>query len=260
MNGSSDKPIHRPTIPSRHLGSTAFAMKAVYQRNMLLGLLVGSLLVILPVLAWAYWIPAPNSDGSTSIAQLFADSVFIEVNLDQGYTIIPEQKPVIGPSGGARTEGAVGTFVDRVILIPEGSEAFHEYESFGVAGTGLDFGPGDPLAPPTGGFGSFYVADTSTYAIGTDLDQLPEMVVRPQPDYPPLARTLGEEGRVLLHVLVGPDGSVLDVRVAAESTAGFGFSEYAARAAWRASFSPAIHNSQPVRCWVAFPVEFRMER
>jgi len=70
---------------------------------------------------------------------------------------------------------------------------------------------------------------------------------------------VGAEGIVVLHVLVGIDGKVLQVKVYSESNANFAFGKYAVEAAKSAVFMPAIFHHQPVRCWVSFPVEFQIE-
>lgn len=83
MNGSSEKPNHQSTsIPSKHVGSTAFKMKATYQRNMLIGMLAASILVILPALVWAWWIPAPNTGDKITIIK---DTVSVAVDFDPDY-------------------------------------------------------------------------------------------------------------------------------------------------------------------------------
>lgn len=80
----------------------------------------------------------------------------------------------------------------------------------------------------------------------------------PPPVYPPLARRLGEQGRVLLQVFVTADGvaGTVDLR----STSG---SERLDRAAletvrlWR--FVPARQGETPVAAWVLVPISFSLE-
>lgn len=64
--------------------------------------------------------------------------------------------------------------------------------------------------------------------------------------YPEAARRARKAGRVRLEVEVGPDGSVLAVRVL-EATAGWGFAEAARDAYEQARFAPPRWQGRPVR-------------
>ncbi len=81
----------------------------------------------------------------------------------------------------------------------------------------------------------------------------------PAPAYPPLARRNGEQGRVLLRVLVAPDGRAQDVVLKASSG-----HERLDRAAidavrqWR--FVPARLGAEPVAAWVVVPIAFSLGR
>jgi protein TonB len=79
----------------------------------------------------------------------------------------------------------------------------------------------------------------------------------PAPPYPHGARRAGEQGTVLLRVLVGSDGA--PVRVELDGSSGSGSLDAAARAAvqrWR--FAPARRGDEPVEAWVRIPVVFRL--
>jgi protein TonB len=80
----------------------------------------------------------------------------------------------------------------------------------------------------------------------------------PAPSYPGLSRRLHEEGRVLLRVLVSPNGRAEEVQV--QSSSGHARLDTAAREtvrAWR--FVPAKRGAEPVAAWVLIPVSFRLE-
>jgi protein TonB len=80
----------------------------------------------------------------------------------------------------------------------------------------------------------------------------------PQPRYPPLSRRIGEQGRVLLRVLVTPAGSAQEIEVRASS--GHSRLDDAAREAVRQwKFVPAKRGDQPVAAWVLIPVSFRLD-
>lgn len=80
----------------------------------------------------------------------------------------------------------------------------------------------------------------------------------PLPRYPLIARRNGEEGTVLLKVLVTRDGvpSTVDI----ESSSGSEHLDRAAREAvrnWR--FVPAKQDSRPIEAWVLVPIVFQLE-
>ena len=75
--------------------------------------------------------------------------------------------------------------------------------------------------------------------------------------YPPLAERLGEQGDVMLRVLVLPTGEVGDVRIARSS----GFSQLDAAAlvgvgSWY--YIPAVKDHHPVGTWMVVLVRFRI--
>ena len=80
----------------------------------------------------------------------------------------------------------------------------------------------------------------------------------PAPDYPPLARRLGEQGRVLLRVLVSTNGEADNVQV--ETSSGSSRLDQAAvQAVKKWSFIPAKRNKQPMSAYVLVPVQFSLE-
>lgn len=80
-------------------------------------------------------------------------------------------------------------------------------------------------------------------------------LANPAPEYPLLARRLGEAGRVLLRVFVNAEGDAERVELAQSS--GSSRLDHAALAAvrrWR--FEPAKEGRLPVACWVQVPIVF----
>ncbi|HEX9147402.1 MAG TPA: energy transducer TonB [Candidatus Binatia bacterium] len=79
----------------------------------------------------------------------------------------------------------------------------------------------------------------------------------PKPLYPERARKEGQQGRVLLRVLVDQEGKSKTVEISGSSG-----SETLDRAAveairlWR--FSPAHYGDKPVESWVRIPIDFRL--
>lgn len=81
----------------------------------------------------------------------------------------------------------------------------------------------------------------------------------PEPRYPTPSLRNGEQGRVLLRVLVNPAGSADEVRI--HTSSGHPRLDEAARDTvrrWR--FVPAKRGDQPLAAWVLIPISFRLER
>lgn len=80
----------------------------------------------------------------------------------------------------------------------------------------------------------------------------------PVPAYPSMSRRLGEEGRVVLQVRVGPDGAVLGVAV--ERSSGYPrLDDAASRAVAHWRFVPASVNGTAIESTVMVPVNFSLD-
>ncbi|MES2499126.1 MAG: energy transducer TonB [Pseudomonadota bacterium] len=80
----------------------------------------------------------------------------------------------------------------------------------------------------------------------------------PAPDYPSTSRRLGEEGRVLMKVLVSADGAAQEVTI--EKSSGSDRLDTAAMQAvkrWR--FIPAKKNNEALSAYVIVPVKFSLD-
>lgn len=80
----------------------------------------------------------------------------------------------------------------------------------------------------------------------------------PAPRYPPLARRMGQQGKVVLRVLVNTRGAAAQVEV--RSSSGSDLLDAAAREAvhrWR--FVPARQGAEPVAAWVLIPITFSLQ-
>jgi len=79
----------------------------------------------------------------------------------------------------------------------------------------------------------------------------------PPPPYPRMAKARGYQGRTLLKVLVGPDGRVKEITVAASS--GYAvLDEAAVKAVLQWLFEPARQGLEPVAMWVTVPIRFQI--
>ncbi|MGQ0510831.1 MAG: energy transducer TonB [Betaproteobacteria bacterium] len=80
----------------------------------------------------------------------------------------------------------------------------------------------------------------------------------PPPVFPAISRRMGEQGRVILRVLVSPGGGAAEVQV--RSSSGHDRLDHAAREAVRRwKFVPARRGEQAVSAWVLIPISFRLE-
>jgi len=85
-----------------------------------------------------------------------------------------------------------------------------------------------------------------------------QYLYRQAPRYPPRARTLGQQGTVVLHAKVLPSGFSQNLEVAVSS--GHRLLDGAALAAVRKwQFVPAYAQGQPVAHWVSVPVRFTLQ-
>jgi protein TonB len=78
-----------------------------------------------------------------------------------------------------------------------------------------------------------------------------------RPEYPPTSRRLGEEGTVILLLLVTEDGHVADAKL--DKTSGFvRLDEAALRESKRWRAIPAKEGDKPVAAWGRFAITFRL--
>lgn len=77
------------------------------------------------------------------------------------------------------------------------------------------------------------------------------------PEYPAMSRRLGEQGVVVLRVLIGADGAAGDVQLIRSSgSARLDRSAMETIRQWR--FVPAVRGGKPVSAWYEWQWEFRL--
>ncbi|MGH8766515.1 MAG: energy transducer TonB [Burkholderiales bacterium] len=112
--------------------------------------------------------------------------------------------------------------------------------------------PPPPPAPPTP------VQQAPAPMVLTEPIYNADYLSNPAPIYPSVSRRMGEQGKVILRVLVGIKGTADDVQV--RTSSGFGRLDEAARnTVLRWKFVPARRGPDPVSAWVLIPVSFRLE-
>ena len=80
----------------------------------------------------------------------------------------------------------------------------------------------------------------------------------PAPVYPVMSRRLGEQGRVVLRVLVNPGGKAEEVQIRT-SSGSTRLDDSALETVRHWKFIPAKQGPQPVSAWVLIPIAFRLE-
>jgi protein TonB len=109
-----------------------------------------------------------------------------------------------------------------------------------------DFDSYIPPPPGAGGGGNDFVA----------FDTKPEIIKFVPPAYPEFAREAGLEGLVIVNVLVGTDGRVMDAVII--QPVHDVLNRSALEAARKCLFSPGKQRNIPVPVWVALPYKFSL--
>jgi len=81
----------------------------------------------------------------------------------------------------------------------------------------------------------------------------------PAPAYPPLSRRMGEEGKVILRVLVNPQGAADSVEIKTSSGSSR-LDEAAQKTVRNWKFIPAKRGETAVQSWVLVPIIFKLEQ
>ena len=237
-----------------YAGYGAYELKATYQRNLLLGILITTLLaagaalltVVLQKERVISVAPARDDAGGRidlgrqiSIKRPSGPQVGGHVAPQDRLYVIPEPMP---DSMFVDDGPAILSTAERENLVGFGDvEGVSEGMDLGQVGSS---GYDEPL-PPRGTF------------VWTEIE--PELVYSVAPEYPRLAKEAGIEGRVVIQALVGKGGNVLDAFVFAGS--GSELLDAAALAvAWKYKYRPAVQNGLPLAIWVTYTVEFKLER
>jgi TonB family protein len=87
---------------------------------------------------------------------------------------------------------------------------------------------------------------------GVELGKLQKLV-----EYPEMAKRAGIEGRVVVKVLVAKTGEVKKIVILTSDNSMLNNAALTAIKKY-GDFTPAIQNKQPVMCWVAVPITFRL--
>ncbi|MBI1754069.1 MAG: energy transducer TonB [Acidobacteria bacterium] len=80
----------------------------------------------------------------------------------------------------------------------------------------------------------------------------------PEPAYPPLSKRFGEEGKVILRVLVNPEGQPEQVEVR-QSSGHTRLDQAALGTVKRWRFTPARRGAERLAAWVLVPLSFQLD-
>lgn len=84
-----------------------------------------------------------------------------------------------------------------------------------------------------------------------------EYIQAPQPVYPPMSKRMGEQGKVILRVLVSETGKPGDVQIQTSSGSAR-LDEAGRQAAMRAVFKPHLEDGRAVAVYVIVPLNFQL--
>jgi protein TonB len=232
----------------------AFELKRTYQRNLLIAVLIGVALH-LAALGVYHALDTPS-------AVSFAKDPGIRIVVTDP-TVIAQPPTIKGNPPEVKIDLAKGTVPSFGIPEPvSGDKAIQS----AVLATREQFAQATQPAIGSGGGGDagivFGVEDSTISPPSTSfvaVDEMPEAVFIPQPEYPEMARKAGIEGSVWIRVLIDKEGDVRDAIIEKESGANAGFEDSAKKAAMGGKWTPAMQNNQPVPCWVSYKVEFTLD-
>ena len=210
-----------PVEPAQVTANEQF--KAKYNKYLRWSALVAVLLTVVFFLVTPKYVPNPYKLRKTE---------FDIVDLpDEAIELPPPPKDV--PPPPKTIEAAPDDEVSEDVEI---ADTMLELDSFLDAPLS-DFGSGD---------GEVFVASQTP----------PQLVHRPPPEYPEMARISHLEGTVVVKVLVGPDGRVMR----AEILTGVHpiLNQAALKAALKCEFIPGKQRNIPVKAWMAVPYRFRL--
>lgn len=235
------------------------AMKASYQRNLLLSMALNVLMAVIAagaIVLTEYWAPAVDSP----VGILQEDETGIEWN-EEEIIVIPDGP---GGTGGTRAEPR-----DVVIPTPVADSLFYDDEDIVIAtreelaaavdGYGVEDVVGDgPRGIGELGDAAGSVGPDDAWKAFVPCEIYPELIYKHPPKYPRLCKQAGITGVVWITALVDEDGQVVRAEVA-KSSGVSSLDEAAVMAAYENLFKPGIQNGRPVRVSVTYEVEFVLE-
>ncbi len=107
--------------------------------------------------------------------------------------------------------------------------------------------------------GTSYDSITKPVVPYYNLSKVPHIRDIPNIVYSSSSVAKGQQGTVILKMLVDVDGDVLDVKII-ESSGFMELDNAAIKNGWRTKFSPPEYNDMPVRVWVSMPFNYTISK
>lgn len=246
-----------------HLPYGAYELKAKYQRNMLMGMMLTVLLIC--AIGAVFLIPSQSAKADpqdTPPIPPEMDTIWVRKEIPPPISISHDDDP-FAESGGPKPDppeipSAIvmvddSVDIDNDVQILSRDELADAVSSRGPDIEGGTYGNGFAIEAP--GEGSIFPEPDSFVVV----DEQPQMVFMSQPEYPSLARKAGLEGDVWVKALVDRDGKVQKVIVSRSSDI-VSLDEAAVESARKCRYRPAIRGGQPVAIWVTYKIEFSLDK
>lgn len=231
----------------------AFELKKSYQKHMLLAILIGAGIHLFAMGTWAFvkWATTEEMPATENVIRIrdISDLAPPPSLTKKAPAVNIEAPKIAAPKIGIPEPVPDEEATEAVVLATQDQLADIAQP---VIGSGE--GGGDDIVIEIED-DEFFPAHDEFVAV----EEIPQAIHIPQPEYPEMARRAGIEGDVWIRVLVDKEGTVRDAIIEKESGANAGFEEAAKEAAMGGKWTPAMQNNQPVPCWVSYKVEFSLD-
>ncbi|HEX4695158.1 TonB family protein [Sphingomonas sp.] len=168
-------------------------------------------------------------------------------------TVPPVKDPPLDPP---KQKTKAADPIDQKIYVPPVDLPPLDHPRLDTTPTFPPFPP--PPLPPGAGTAIKAVTPPPPPAVMVNAEYDPRYAYALQPTYPTSEIRAGNSGRVVLRVLIGPDGRVKQVeRVSAASDAFFAAAEHQALTRWR--FKPATRDGVAIEQWKTMSLSFVLD-
>ena len=230
----------------------AYELKAAYQRNMLLGLLITTTFIVSILLT--SWLLARGAEIAPVIPPGPADPP-VESKFGPQTTMVVQRGPVHPAFADVKKPGIPVPVEDDEIGDLDVTIVTKDEMAAIVDLSYSDIGIGEGTFPADNDMVDYIPGPTEF--VSTEI--YPELIHRVAPDYPRFAKKAKLEGTVHVKALVMPDGSVKEAIVFKTSEVK-SLDEAALRVAKKNVYKPGIQNGRPVACWVVYQVIFSLSQ
>ncbi|HWR82122.1 MAG TPA: energy transducer TonB [Candidatus Deferrimicrobium sp.] len=228
----------------------AYELKSKYQRNFGLGTLATLALVLL-ILVVVWVVSAFSGEDYSDVPEVVIKTI-AELGPPPSIAKKPPQVKVSAPQIAAPKVGIPKPVADEDVIDEDVVIATRDELAEIVAPDVSDIGEGGDIKVEINP--EDYIPAPDEFV---PVEIQPEPISQPEPVYPRLARQAGITGQVWVKALVNEEGKVLKV-IIAKSSGTVALDEAAMEAAQKGQYKPAIQNGRPVKCWVTFPFDFKL--